>query len=103
MALWTVRKKMQLGHGEARASMVVFNSYVVTEAGEQYLQSPCFQLLIPLTISNANKSLTGKKTQRQSKGKHLLPMLSNLLSSSENWYTIESSEDYQYPGLFRVE
>ena len=72
---------MQLGHGEGRASIVVFNSYVVTETGEQYLQSPK-ALMLPVvdsfnqsTILNANESLTSKKTQRQSKGKHLLPVL----------------------------
>ena len=30
----------------------------------------------------------------------MLPILSKLLSSSENWYDIKEQDDYQYPGKF---
>ena len=100
---------MQLGHGEGRISNMVFNSYVLTEAGEQHLQSPTLLMLptidhhststIQVETKEANESM---KQTRQSKGTHLLPVLTKLLCSSANWYNIESPEDYQYPGIFRV-
>ena len=32
------------------------------------------------------------------KGKHLLPILKNLLCSTENWVPLDTKERYQYPG-----
>ena len=50
--------------------------------------------------------LTQEEEQPQSKksrthgGSNLMPVIEGLLSSSENWYEVESSKDYQYPGVF---
>jgi len=75
---------MQLGYGEGRVSNLVFNSYVVTEAGKQFIQSPT-KLDLPVTDSQCSSTISvdttakGKVTQtRQTKGTHLLPVLTNL-------------------------
>ena len=40
------------------------------------------------------------KHTTKSKGTHLLPTVTKLLSSSENWFEIKDPDDYQYPGRF---
>ena len=40
------------------------------------------------------------KSTHTGKGCHILPIISNLLSSAENWYPIASSKDYHFPGEF---
>ena len=89
---------------------MVFNSYSVAEAGNELLTSP---ISVPLpceshkpiqararTSATADVS-TNIKLTRKSKGTHLLPILTKLLSSRENWYDIKNTEDYQYPGKFK--
>ena len=64
-------RNKQLGHGEERASMVVFNSYEVTEAGEQYSQSlkalmlPVIDSFSQSTISNADEPLTNQSKAKE--------------------------------------
>ena len=59
-------RNKQLGHDGGRASMVVFNSYEVTEAGEQYSESlkalmlPVIDSFSQSTISNADEPLTNQ-------------------------------------------
>jgi len=112
-------RNMQIGHGEGRISSLVFNSYTLSKDGEQFLQSPT-SLELPVIEGHSTSSSfesvrsethdevriqgSDKVTQtRQSKGVHLLPVLTTLLSSRTNWYDIESEEHYQYPGVFHVE
>ena len=102
-------RNMQLGHGEGKVSNLGFNSYTVTEAGKEFIQSPK-KLELPVINSQQSPAISATTaahenvTQtRQTKGTHLLPVLTNLLSSSVNWYNIESPEDYQYPGIFQME
>lgn len=104
-----LERSMHLGHGQGRITSMVFNSYSVTAAGEELLTSPT-QVLLPCephrpvqarTTATAN-STTSIKQIRKSKGNHLLPTLTKLLSSRENWYDIKNTEDYQYPGKFKA-
>lgn len=96
---------------KGRITSMVYNTHTLTEAGENLLVSPLAVSLPKLEISGPthtsnvlNKETPAaatKKLTRKSKGTHLLPMLTKLLSSSENWYNIQDPEDYQYPGKFQ--
>lgn len=99
---------MRLGHGHGRISSMVFNSYSVAEAGNELLISPIpvplpcksHKLIQARTPTTADMS-TNIKLTRKTKGTHLLPTLTKLLSSHENWFDIKNTEDYQYPGKFK--
>lgn len=101
-----LERSMQFGRCEGRITNMVFNSYTVSIAGEELLTSS-----IPVYLPNephkpvnqdcTSVSAVNVKSTRKSKGSHLLPTLTRLLSSSENWYDINDAEDYQYPGKFK--
>lgn len=105
-----------LGRGHGRMTEIVFNTYTITEAGSEFSTSePLPSVRLPSTslstkqfdspsstkMGSATVNPSGSKLRRKSKGTHLLPKLIELLSSSENWYTIEDPDDYQYPGKFQ--
>lgn len=95
---------MQLGRCHGRVTPVVFNLYEITEAGKELMRdSHC--ILLPI-ISCHSSQVATKQTKnvtmfRRSKGTHLLPKLSKLLSSCENWFEITQPDDYYYPGQFK--
>ena len=100
-------RNMQIGRGHGRVSAMVFNTYRLTPAGREHLQSP---ILVELPASTTTEPLqpgsplvsTSKaKLTRKSKGTNLLPALRRLLTSREHWFEITESSDYQYPGTFR--
>jgi hypothetical protein len=100
---------LQLGKCHQRITPFVFNTYQLTETGEELLTVghqillPCmFSMQPPLTEmkNETKKENTGIKQQRKSKGTHLLPVLTKLLSSRDNWFIIDSSDDYYFPGKF---
>ena len=90
---------MHLGHGQVWITSMVFNSYSVTAAGEELLTS--HKPVKACTSATTNTTASIKLT-RKSKGTHLLPTLTKLLSSHENWYDINTTEDYQYPGKLKL-
>lgn len=108
-------RTMSLGHGHGRLTSIVFNTYSVTDAGQQFLDSESLRSVVlpPVigssTSSKISTSLTKDeadintecvKSTRKTKGTHLLPVLTKLLASSENWFDIKQQDDYQYPGRF---
>ena len=48
------------------------------------------------SISQDREEKLPKKKRTQG-GSNLMAVIEDLLSSSENWYEIESIKDYQYP------
>jgi hypothetical protein len=91
---------------------IVFHTYKISETGYQFLDSePLPSLVLPSARVTRHpcESETGEvcpasvKSTRKSKGTHLLPVLTSLLSSRENWYEIKDHNDYQYPGKFRLD
>lgn len=54
---------MQLGHGEGRISNMIFNSYVLTEAGEQHLHSPKVHMLPMIDGKNTPTIQVGIKAK----------------------------------------
>lgn len=101
-------RTMSLGHGHGRLTTIVFNTYSVSNAGQQFLDSESLPsvALPPVVGSSTSTPITKDDAQpntkllRKTKGTHLLPILTKLLASSENWYDIKEQDDYQYPGKF---
>ena len=102
-------RTMQIGRGYSRISSMVFNTYRLSEAGEEYAKAPKESILPSLTDSEAvvaiptsagDPTAIKPKTTRKSKGIHLLPVLRRLLSSRSNWYSICETKHYHYPGVF---
>ena len=98
---------MQIGRGHCRVSAMVFNTFRLTPAGREHLQSPILVELPastttePLQPGSPSVSTSKAKLTRKSKGTNLLPALRRLLTSHEHWFEITESSDYQYPGTFR--
>ena len=59
-------------------------------------------LIDELLIANEDpKEKSTPKSKRESKGSQALPIIRKLLEDEINWFTIESPNDYQYPGVFK--
>ena len=103
---------MHIGYGQGRITSMAYNTYTTTAAFDDFLQSPTTTILpfdyhLPhsksVFIKNDGGREKRKTTQvRQSKGVHMLPILTRLLSSREFWYEIRELQDYQYPGTFNA-
>ena len=94
---------MSIGYGPHKIKPMVFNTFRASQAGLALLTSPEPVNLLAVHNSTTTQSTTTKpKLTRHSQGTHLLPVLTRLLSSSENWFEIKDPEDYQYPGVFNV-
>ena len=88
----------------------LLNPLQVSSSGLDYMDYP-HELCLPTLpdhqvacISNGDKpeASTNKSTStRESKGAQALPVIRSLLSDHQNWFDIDTPEDYQYPGLFR--
>ena len=46
-----------------------------------------------------DQQAASKSTQRKGKGAHALSVAKELISDRANWYNIESSDDYNFPGI----
>lgn len=112
-------KCISLGHGHGRVTPIVFSTYSVSEDGTNFLATePLVSVTLPPVdyqpgssqlSASPNPATKGKdpvdkvKLRRRTKGSHLLPTLTTLLSSRDYWYEIDEPADYQYPGKFRVD
>lgn len=56
---------------------------------------------VPLLTEEVKSVQT--KRNRTHGGSNLMPVIEELLSSSDNWYEVVSINDYQYPGVFADE
>ena len=54
-----------------------------------------------LPIPYQEEKQTPPKKKRAQGGSNLMPIIEELLSSSDNWYEVESTKHYQYPGVFQ--
>ena len=61
---------------------------------EEPVLLPQLNFLGEQTVGKTNKA----QIKRVGKGKHLLPILKDLLCRTENWAPIDTKEKYQYPG-----
>ena len=71
-----------------------------TSKGQNAVSEEKSALLPQLNVITAQIAVKASKAQnkRIGKGKHLLPILKNLLFYSENWVPLDAKEKYQYPG-----
>ena len=102
---------MHIGTCQGRVTPIVFNTFSLTTSGLDFLSS-AHDVLLPIISNEVGKvvsatcesstSVQKVKLTRQSKGTHLLPVIKNLLSSKSNWFTIDSVDDYYFPGKFRT-
>ena len=88
-------------------------SYTVADTGTALLDNVEFQEVLLPTIDHKwllstdaeaaslpDRQDTNKSVQRKGKGAHTLTIAKKLLSDRTNWYNIESSDDYNFPGIF---
>lgn len=107
--LGLLEQTMQLWFSQRRIKNMVFNTYSLTEAGGEHTVEPYSVELLKLKnntnfaqVQNRNTTSAQGATEhtQNSKGTYLLPILTNLLSSSNNWYMIEHNKDNHFPGNF---
>ena len=92
---------------------IVFAAYTVVEDGIVLLENVEDQeIILPAAddkwmlhkdTENAplpDQQAANKSTQRKGKGAHALSVAKELISDRANWYDIESSDDYNFPGIF---
>ena len=92
---------------------IVFASYTVADTGTALLDNVELQEVLLPTIDHKwslstdaegaplpDRQDTNKSVQRKGKGAHALTIAKELLSDRTNWYNIESSDDYNFPGIF---
>ena len=103
--MWLSR---EINASQGQILSMMCNSYSVAEDGNELLTSPT-PVPLPCESHKPIQACTSAiadmviniKLTRKRKGTHLLPTLTKLLSSRENWYDIKNTEDYQYPGRFK--
>ena len=54
-------------------------------------------VLLP-QLNGFGEKINNARVRQVGKGKHVLPILKNLLCSTENWVPLDTKERYQYPG-----
>ena len=92
---------------------IVFASYTAADTGTALLDNVEFQEVLSPTIDHKwslstdaegaplpDRQDTNKSVQRKGKGARALTIVKELLSDRTNWYNIESSDDYNFPGIF---
>ena len=63
------------------------------------LQCKLFISVAAISQDSSNRHVLPQRN-RQGKGCHALPTISQLLSDKRNWFLIKSSQDYHFPGVF---
>lgn len=91
-----------LNFAEIRASGLFRNqiaaTLIVSEDGKQVANGGT-SWHVPCLIQETDSQSQIRKARAPS-GSNLMPVIEDLLSSSQNWFQVTHSKDYQYPGLF---
>lgn len=81
--------------------------FTITSEGREHVENG-MELIIPINMYNhphhtnnqATKNAGKKVATKKGKGTRGLSVLKNLLQDKENWKTITTKSDYQFPGVF---
>ena len=63
---------------------------------------PAAQAKPQRVLSEVNGESHKTPATRKGRGCHALPLIRSLMITSSNWFTITSSDDYHYPGVFHT-
>ena len=101
-----LERTMKQGMGRMMASGVIFNVYSISSAGIEFLDNPK-ELMLPsmdLCPPTQVKDQPSKpvKCSRKGAGSQALPVVRSLMCTAGNWFTISTSKDYHFPGMFHV-
>ena len=85
---------------------VIFNVFHLTDTGSNFLADPS-EIFLPAVGSQKSskpnvredKSYIPKAT-RKGMGSQALSTIRRLMSSSDQWFTVNSSSSYHFPGVF---
>lgn len=108
-----LEREITLGGGKNMIGNIAFASYAITPAGHSFLSEPS-AVCLPVTSQqidseDSQSTLTShvpkshQAKARQGQGSHVLPLTVKLIANDENWFDIESSDNYHFPGVFHHE
>ena len=102
-------RSISVGCGRNMISTIAYTTYSATDAGNRLLfdEENHNEVLFPGTKKvkeTTTKGLLSQRTKRngvrEGKGSHALQIAQDLVSNKENWFPINSSDDYNFPGIF---
>lgn len=71
----------------------------LTDKGRQ-IKEQNLEWKVPCLRQEEEKSPGSSKKNRTCGGSNLMPVIEGLLLSSDSWFEVESTKEYQYPGVF---
>ena len=93
-----LRREMKRGVGNRMVNGVIFNVFHLTDTGSNFLPAVGSQ---KSSKSNVREDKSDKpKTTRKGMGSQALSTIRRLMSSSDQWFTVNSSSSYHLPGVF---
>lgn len=81
-------------HGVTR----IYRKYILSDKGNNFLKTP-IDIFVKGPYDEAATGKTGRGESSRCRGKQYMPLLRSALTSSKNWRTMESEDDYLYPGF----
>ena len=81
-------------HGVTR----IYRKYILSDKGNNFLKTP-IDIFVKGPYDEAATGKTGRGESSRCRGKQYMPLLRSALTSSKNWRTMESEDDYMYPGF----
>ena len=101
-----LHREMKRGVGNRMVNGVIFNVFHLTDTGSNFLADPS-EIFLPAVGSQksskpnvrVDKSYKPKAT-RKGMGFQALSTIRRLMSSSDQWFTVNSSSSYHFPGVF---
>ena len=111
-----LNRVVAIGSGHNMVSSIAYASYTLTDVGTNYLRDDELpEILLPDLTASADLK-EGPTTSshitmssevvptvlkvRKGKGTHAINVVKELMSDKKNWFSIERSDDYNYPGVF---
>ena len=102
-----LNRDMKQGVGKMMTSGVIFNVYSLSLAGMEFLDNPkelmlpTMDIKSPIRMSQKDKEPKPPKSTRKGAGSQALPVIKGLMCTSTKWFTISTSNDYHFPGVFQ--
>ena len=102
-----LKRSLAIGSAHNRMSNIVYAAYTVTDLGVKMMAEDEVEVLLPDEIvcaetkkAESNAEILNKSVVRKGKGAHILHVAKQLISEKENWFLINQSNDYNFPGVF---
>lgn len=106
-----LHRTLTIGGGRNMIGSITFATYSISASGSIFLENsendpvllPVFPRLkkIDATPSkDKEKRCSMDSVTRKGKGSHVLTVVKKLICNEENWYPINDSQDYNFPGVF---